>query len=229
MTIPDALPLQLRSWQRTCFSLLSVCVLATIFWCNLPDSVPKAVHNAMDRNLDPQITYRIRYTEWAILYAAHIAGLDNKWQMFGGQSRFNWKFLIVAEYGDSDQRVERLLPLPRQSERSLFQKSIVDFKEAKFHLNIYNDPVARESYARYLGRQYPEYQGRPLKCIRYDLQVQNILPPLIAVREQKLLEEKLITNTISCFPMEQEVQRSLAKGFSINPDRTLAKQDSLPK
>jgi hypothetical protein len=183
----------------------------------------------MDRNLDPQITYRIRYTEWAILYAAHIAGLDNKWQMFGGQSRFNWKFLIVAEYGDSDQRVERLLPLPRQSERSLFQKSIVDFKEAKFHLNIYNDPVARESYARYLGRQYPEYQGRPLKCIRYDLQVQNILPPLIAVREQKLLEEKLITNTISCFPMEQEVQRSLAKGFSINPDRTLAKQDSLPK
>jgi hypothetical protein len=221
--------LQLKPWQRVCFSFLSICILATIFWCNLPDSFTAATRTAMDRHLDPQFAYKVRWTAWVFRYAAHIAGLDNKWQMFGGQSRFNWKFLIVAEYGESTDRVERLLPLPRQGDRSFFQKSVIDFKEAKFHLNIYNDPVARESYARYLGREYPEYQGRSLKSIRYDLQVQNIIPPLIAVKEQKLLEEKIITNTISRFSIEQEVQRALAKRISENIGTVIARQDNNPE
>jgi hypothetical protein len=230
MTNPSTTPdLQLRPWQRVCFSFLSVCILGTILWCNLPDSFVAATRTAMDRHLNPQLVYKVRWTAWVFRYAAHIAGLDNKWQMFGGQSRFNWKFLIVAEYGEAGDQIERLLPLPRQSERSVFQESVIDFKEAKFHLNIYNDPVARETYARYLGRQFPEYQGRPLKCIRYDLQVQNIIPPLIAVKELKLLEDKVVTNTINRFSMEQEAQRALAQKISENLGTVVARQDTNPE
>jgi hypothetical protein len=192
-------------WQRRALNVLAAAIFATIGWCNLPDRIPQQALESLTSQCSPELAYRIRWGEWLWKWAAHIAGLDNKWQMYGLQSRFNWRYEIIATYGSGPQQTERLLPLPRQSSRTLWQRWIVDFKEAKFHLNIYNDPLARETYAHYLARQFPEFEGQRLQRIRYDLKYQYILPPLVAVKEQQLLENWIQTDTVSNFELANVV------------------------
>jgi hypothetical protein len=184
-------------WQRTLLNLATCLILMTIGWCNLPDEVPRSVIAGLEQNCSPQMAHRIRWGEWVWKWGAHLAGFDNKWQMYGLQSRFNWHYQIIATYGEGDQQVDRLLPLPRQSERTYWQRAIVDFKEAKFHLNIYNDPLARETYAHYLAHQFPEFNGQRLKRIRY------------AVKQQQLLEDWVQTDTVSNFDLSAVVSKVL--------------------
>lgn len=196
-------------WTRCGLSGLTLVILSMIAWCNLPTSVHEACYRWSDRQFAPPLNYRVRLAEWYARYAAHIAGLDNRWQMYGGQSRFNWEFQFYGEYGEEGETLERLLPLPRQSDRDLWTRWIVDFKEAKFYLNIYNNEVGRESYARFLARTYPEYQGKPLKNIRIDMKIRYILPPYVAVAEQKLFEDGGSVITRDRFAVAQEARSVL--------------------
>jgi hypothetical protein len=126
--------------------------------------------------------------------------------MYGGQSRFNWSYIITGVYVDtgSGESTESILPLPRQSERSFVEDKILDFKEAKFLLNLYGDEKARETYARYLARQFPSNDGKTISRIRFTLATQQILPPLIAVREQRLLEPQVDEMLINEFDVSAE-------------------------
>ncbi|MFM7117951.1 MAG: hypothetical protein ACKO81_18075 [Planctomycetota bacterium] len=204
-------------WQRIGLNLLAALILTTIGWCNLPDSVPVAAREQVKNTCSPELAYRIQLSEWLWRWGAHLAGLDNKWQMYGLQSRFNWRYEIIATYGQGEQAVERLLPLPRQTERSTWQRWVVDFKEAKFHLNIYNNPVAHETYARYLARQFPEYGGQRLERIRFDLKYQYILPPMVAVKEQQLLENFVQTDTVSDFALANEAAEAIGLSPQLTP------------
>jgi hypothetical protein len=197
-------------WQRIALTITTVVIFSTIAWCNLPAAAHQACYGWCEKNLPVQLAYRMRQGEWYARYAAHIGGVDNRWQMYGGQSRFNWEFHIYGEYGDEAERVNVLLPLPRQSERSLFTRWIVDFKEAKFYLNIYNDEIGRECYARYLARQYPEHQGKVLKNIRFDMQIRYILPPYVAVSKQKLFEDEYSTFTRDRFAVTNDALWAIA-------------------
>jgi|LakMenEpi03Aug12_release.lakeMendotaPanAssembly.Ray.scaffolds.fasta_scaffold376158_1 hypothetical protein len=196
-------------WMRCGLSGTTLVVFSIIAWCNLPTAVHEACYRFGDRQFTPQLNYRLRLGEWYARYAAHIAGLDNRWQMYGGQSRFNWEFQFYGEYGEEGEMLERLLPLPRQSQRDLYRRWIVDFKEAKFYLNIYNNEVGRESYARFLARSYPEYQGKLLKNIRVDMKIRYILPPYVAVAEQKLFEDGDSVITRDRFAVAQEARWAL--------------------
>lgn len=219
MTPPTNIPLP-PLWQRIALSLATLAILTTIAWCNLPTAAHQACYRWCEQNLHPQLAYRMRQGEWYARYAAHIGGVDNRWQMYGGQSRFNWEFQIYGEYGDESERIDILLPLPRQSERSHLTRWIVDFKEAKFYLNIYNDEIGRECYARYLARQYPEHQGKILKNIRFDMRIRYILPPYIAVSKQKLFEDDYSTFTRDRFAVTHDALYSLAstRPSSISPE-----------
>jgi hypothetical protein len=141
-----------------------------------------------------------------IRYSAHCLGLSGKWQMYGGQSRFNWSYVITGVYVDSEsgESTENVLPLPRQSQRSFVEENLLDFKEAKFLLNIYGDEKARETYARYLSRQFPSNDGKRISKIRFTLATQQILPPIIAVREQRLLEPRVEEMLINEFDVSVE-------------------------
>lgn len=196
-------------WRRWLLNLSTCLILTMIGWCNLPDEVPRNLFASIEQQGSTQLAYRLRWGEWALRWAAHLSGLDNKWQMYGLQSRFVWRYEIIATYGRGEQQVDWLLPLPRQSERTLWQRLVVDFKEAKFDLNIYCDPLARETYAHYLARQFPEHHGQRLERIRYDLKYQYILPPLVAVQEQQLLEDAVQTDTISNFDVSAVVTAQL--------------------
>jgi hypothetical protein len=71
-------------------------------------------------------------------------------------------------------------------------------------LNIYSDELARETYARYLARQFASYDGKAIANIRFTLVTQQILPPLIAVREQQVLEDRVEKMVISEFDVTME-------------------------
>ena len=191
-------------WKQRLLSAATVIILSVIIWCNLPDSFRENVFRIADSKLSPEGAYRVRYAEWLVRYSAYLGGFDSKWQMFGLQSSFNCRYIITAEYGDDENIVQQTLPLPRQSDRTTFQRKFVDFKEAKFLLNIYNDRLARETYARYLARQYPEYQGLPVRSVSYTLVVQYILPPIVAVQQQQLLERDVQSDVIDTFDVTSE-------------------------
>lgn len=186
-------------------SVGSVAVFAQIGWCNLPD---ESVRNWLDSvdQVGPEVGYRAKCCDWMIRYSAYCLGLSGKWQMYGGQSRFNWSYVITGVYVDSESgdSTESILPLPRQSERSFVEEKLLDFKEAKFLLNIYGDEKARETYARYLARQYPGNDGKRISKIRFTLATQQILPPIIAVREQRLLEPQVEEMLINEFDVTAE-------------------------
>jgi hypothetical protein len=104
---------------------------------------------------------------------AHITGLDPTWQMFGAVPRLDWWYVIKARYADGRTVV---LPLPLQSDRTLWERTMADFKEAKFHLNMYNDRATRQAYAIYLARVYREDHGAPLEEIIWELHYQSLEP-----------------------------------------------------
>lgn len=197
---------RLSIWKRLGFTTASLAIFGQIGWCNLPDDTVRQWLDQCDE-VDPDIGYQCRYADWVIRYSAYCIGLNGKWQMYGGQSRFNWAYNITGIYVDpeSQESTEQVLPLPRQSQRSTLQEKFLDFKEAKFLLNIYGDELARETYARYLARQHPTQDGKPISKIRYTLVTQQIPPPLIAVREQRLLEPQTESMLINEFDVEIEL------------------------
>lgn len=108
---------------------------------------------------------------------AHKLGLDNRWQMFGRQSRFNWRFHIYGLYSDGLTTRAWLLPDPRQVPRNWIERNLIDFKEGKYQLNIYDNRPARMAYAFYLARRYPLHEGLPIQSVVYELRHQWIREP----------------------------------------------------
>jgi hypothetical protein len=181
----------LRVAQRTVLSVFICMNIATVLLANSPAQLYPAVENAA-------LPYAVRYGAWLVMQYAHLTGLDNQWRMFSHNSRFNWRFLIRADYTDGSQVV---LPLPRQSRRTFWQWLLVDFKEAKFHLNIYSKPQGRVAYSRYLCRRYAAHNGAPAVAIVWELDYQNILNPEEAGRRGTHLEpqrRREPLHTVSC-------------------------------
>jgi hypothetical protein len=191
---------------RLVLSVLTVIILGTIGWCNLPEEYINNWLDQAEQVCTPETSHSLRVADWGVRYLGYVSGLSSKWQMYGGQSRFNWRYIISAVYIDDEgnRSEEVVLPLPRQSERTWAEEKLFDFKEAKFLLNIYSDELARETYARYLARQYPRRNGRTISSIRINLVTQNILPPIVAVLEQRLLEEKLEYRLVNEFDVSME-------------------------
>ena len=157
-------------FRRLSISAFVVLSLFCVLLSNRPPRLIDWEEGALD-SIDPNIAYEARNARWLVEEYAFFAGLNNRWQMFGRQSRFNWWFTIEATYGNGSPI---LLPVPGQTERSLWRAALFDFKETKLALNLYGDPQAREAYARYLARQYPERDGQPIRAIAFLLHWQPL-------------------------------------------------------
>jgi hypothetical protein len=186
-------------WKRRLISIFVLVNLLTVLWINQPEAFSDAKSKWIDRQLPPNEAYQLRYAAWRWSQYAHYAGLDNRWQMFGRQSRFNWWYDIRAVYSDGVQESTVSLPLPNQSARTFMQRTLFDLKERKFELNIYLNPVARESYSRYLARQFPTHHGMPIQSVRWHLGTQAILPPAEAVAKHKLHDDSAHVQLLNDF------------------------------
>lgn len=172
--------------------------LGTVLFMNRPAPVMQATDDFLSK-LSPLTAYRFSYTGWLTAEYAHKSGLDNRWQMFGRQSRFNWYFLIKAKT-DAGTIV---LPLPLQSPRTFWQRTFFDYKEAKFHLNLYANRFLREAYASYLCRKYSGPGQPPIQSIIYELHYQNLLSPADAAKYGRHTELESYTQTWDEFPCSQ--------------------------
>jgi hypothetical protein len=186
--------------NKVVISLFVVLNLGTTLFMNRPFWLISRVNSASSATLGPQLQYRLDYSSWLVQRYAHLAGLDNQWQMFGRQSRFNWWFEIQGVYANG-KIVD--LPLPLQSSRTFWQRTFFDIKEAKYHLNLYPSDELRNRYAHYLCREYPTEEGAPIQSIVFNLHHQMLLEPREAVLKGKHLEDQSysrVLNTFQCPP-----------------------------
>lgn len=202
----------LPRWRIALLSAFIVLNLSTVAFMNLPDILCKQMDKAFEAVLPSKPVYHLRYASWRWQQYAYITGLDNKWQMFGYQSRFNWWYDIRAIYSDGHVTKQLLLPLPNQSARSLGQQFLFDFKERKFELNIYLNEPARESYSHYLARQYPTFESLPIQSVRWHLGYQNILPPKEAVAKGQLHDPRCYVQLLNDFLIDDGNQ--LREGYT---------------
>ncbi len=173
----------------SCFILFNLC---TVLYMNRPTAVVEAEERFL-ASLSQGTAYELRYSRWALQYYAFIVGLNNKWQMFGDLSRYYWWYTIKAQYGEGEALI---LPLPLQSERGFWDRALFDFKETKFHHTLYNRPEAREAYAHYLARQFPEQDGTPISALIVELSWQQILPREEAARRGTHLDSTVTTQVL---------------------------------
>lgn len=162
-------------------------MVATNVRLTLP-RIPASIHPAQQPNhLIKKINWHIGRFEWWINYIGWIVGLKNYWRMFSPVDRFNWSMVITAVHQNGE---ETLLPLPHQTPRTFWQKNLIDFREAKFQTNIYNNQTAQKYYAQYLCHVYQDLDN-PVTAIKIDLDSVNILPPTEAKNRGVYLEPRL--------------------------------------
>ena len=182
--------------KKTLIYVFIVINIFTVLFMNRPVFFIRAVNEIIDNYKSPNISYRVNLLSWYVKSYAHIVGLDNQWQMFGRQSRFNWWYLIKAKYDNSEPVV---LSLPRQIPRNFIERNLIDFKEGKFHLNMYNNEIGRETYSRYLCRQFQTLNGYPVKSILYELWFQYILSPEEVNRKKRYLDPNVYSRVLNEF------------------------------
>ena len=168
----------------------------TVLFINRPVFLAKKINEIIDSYKSPRVSYKLSLLSWYIKSYAHIVGLDNQWQMFGRQSRFNWWYLIKAKYENSEVVT---LPLPRQMPRNLIERNLIDFKEGKFHLILYGNEIGRETYSHYLCRKFSEHNDSKIKSIVFELWWQNILPPKEARKKGMCLDPGIYNQVLNEF------------------------------
>lgn len=215
-------------FSKCAISAFILANISTVVIVNLPESAGAQLARRASLLASPETVYRLRQANWYLRSYAHLVGLDNRWQMFGRQSRFNWWYVIKARYADGAADKVVVLPLPRQSARTVAQRWFFDFKEAKFHLNVYSDPIAREAYARYLMRTHATHDSMTIKSIKWELWHQSILTPEDSVLRQQLVDQRCFCQTLDEFqlpdcadepsPQHSELTRPQVNGASTESD-----------
>ncbi len=183
--------------KKLLVSAFIVLNLGTVLWMNRPKGLVRAWDRALAACPSPAAAGVLRHADYLDQNYAHITGLDPTWQMFGALSRFDWWFVIKARYADGE---EVLLPLPLQSDRTPWERTMADFKEVKYHLNMYTDRPSREAYALYLARQFPEHHGARIRAIVWEVHYQNIRPPAETLRLGSHLEPATHFRVLDTFP-----------------------------
>lgn len=154
-------------WVVSVFICLN---LLTVLHMNRPIPVIDAGTRWTSQYLSKNVTSGLYYVSWLIQRYAHLVGLDNRWQMFGRQSRFNWWYRILGKFGSKLV----LLPLPLQSSRNTLESMFIDFKEIKFQLNLYPSEAERRKYAHYLCRQFAGYRSMPIESVIFQIYGQKL-------------------------------------------------------
>lgn len=178
--------------------------LGTVLYMNTPFSLESLGNRILDTRLPYSISRVLRLGSWSLQRYAHLVALDSRWQMFGRQSHFSWRYLISAKYQNSDLV---LLPLPRQSQRTGWQDFLFDFREAKFMLNLFQSREARRGWAYALCREYPLHEGSAIHSILFELETQTILPPSEALAGNTHLSPQVNRGVLDAFPCPKTESR----------------------
>lgn len=126
------------------------------------------------------------HLDWYLSWYSYLTGIDLMGVMFSTLHMRQWILLTTATYKDGRERV---LPLPRQSPRTLMQNIFYDNKETKFHNNLYANEVGRQMYAYYLCKQFLVDEGSPVQSIIFKIHWRDFLTREEALRRGHHVEE----------------------------------------
>ena len=168
----------LPSIKKIIISIFVTMNIVAVLYSNKPGFIStisnKFVNGCFSKVAATNIHYMSNFIENKIRWYAYLVGLNNHWIMFSFQPRYNWWYRIKAKYENSEIV---LLPLPRQSKRTFWQKIFFDFKEAKLEHNLYGNKKRRDNYANYLCRTFKIYKNSKIDSIIWELHSKSILPP----------------------------------------------------
>ena len=160
--------------------------LGTVLFMNRPFWLMEDTSRFINGHFSPMTAWRSGVASWWVQKYAYLAGLDNRWRMFSYAYRSNWWYVFVGRYSDSSS-----VTLP-PSPSGLLERDFFNFREAKFHLNIYANPSAQAAYADYLCRTYGRIDGHAasatLQSITLELHYQGYLDREEALRVGTHLE-----------------------------------------
>ena len=179
------------NWLITAFISLN---LFTILFTNLPYSYQ---HLGGRPSIPHAVTVPAELFARQIRVYGYLTGLDAQWKMFSHPNRYNWWYLIKAQYPDARTVI---LPLERQSPRSIWERVFFDFKVAKFHWNISASKESRRAYALFLCRQYAHLENEAIQSIVFEYQSQQTLSPEEALIKGEHLSSKVESSVSDIFP-----------------------------
>ena len=181
-----------ENWLANAFIVLN---LFTVLFTNLPYRIQN-LEARLPTLLPRIVAVPLNGLARQIRIYGYWTGLDAQWKMFSHPNRYNWWYLIKARYSGSEEVV---LPLERQSPRTVWQRLFFDFKVAKFHWNISASKEARKAYALYLCRTYARLENRPIESIVFEYQSQKTLSPDEARHLGEHLSSKVESNVSDVF------------------------------
>lgn len=152
--------------KKILISVFIVLNLITVLFTHRPRPLADAFNRWSYSHLSPLQSWKLNMIGWHISNYGHHIGLDNRWEMFSFAHRFHWWYLFRAE-SDGNKVID--LPLPLQSNRSFIQKYFFDFREAKYHLNLYANKTERLAYMSYLCRRFSVIEGAKTRKIILEL------------------------------------------------------------
>lgn len=161
----------------------------------------------MDANLAPSCSHRIQ--AWLAPYAHHwlmaeastqiqrltrpyrtfaqAGGLLTVWRMYTPTMTDRWTASYAALYADG---TERLLPLPSQIPRTMWQRNFIDFREDEFQFSLMyftHHNVGYPLYAQHLCRRYG--RDRPITAIKVTIRSWDMYPLAHAKRLGRYVAE----------------------------------------
>jgi hypothetical protein len=158
------------------------------------------------KNLSPTAARSLEVAGGLLRRYANIVGLDHRWDMFSSRPGIKWRYLFTGRYADGSLV---LLPIPMQSERSLFQAKFLDFRESKIQENLFFRAGTTESpdmgwmgsYVGYLCHAFPRRDGAEIRSITVGMIYQELRERSEAERTGAALpgrEESEVLGQVPC-------------------------------
>ncbi|MCB0343955.1 MAG: hypothetical protein KDD66_02510 [Bdellovibrionales bacterium] len=147
---------------------------------------------ATPRTANPTSAFdaRWRYVVWQLDRLSWFLGLATHWRMFAPPPKSHWYYSVWAVMEDGSQK---WIQLENQGERSWPQRQFFDFREVKFHLNIYNREEPLNAFAQHLCRKQTN-KGWKLRSVRIAMISRPVLSPREAFRQGKYYGPETVTD-----------------------------------
>jgi hypothetical protein len=173
-----------------------ICFIVTVLLlqikANIGASFPYGI--APLRTFDSKVNYRISTVDWVLSQFSWLAGLSTRWRMFSPPPRSNWYYSVWAI---DSEGVQSWVPLYGQGDRNFIERNFLDFREVKYHLNIYNKPAALNLLAQHLcgsfQRKNPSENAKEVQSIRIALVSRQTLPPDYHFLQQEFYDQQIVT------------------------------------
>lgn len=140
----------------------------------LPYSFGETYRNLYTTGILKPYFHQIEKLNYYYNQMAFFSGMSNRWTMFATLHRSLFLYVFKAKLTTGEVV---LLPTENQdSSRPWYLRYLVDYKIAKFHLNLYPNEYARRRYGEYLCRRFKGHFPNEVQTVLIEHTSRGFLP-----------------------------------------------------